>query len=124
MFSKKIIDNLARSSWIRAMFEEGEKLSLIHGADKVFDFSIGNPEIEPPFAVKEKLKQLVLENKPGMHKYMVNPGYKDVREKVAAYLQKENGILWIFENIKYSLSSIINNSLIIKISFIIFYLIR
>ncbi len=45
MLSEKIAKNLGRSSWIRAMFEEGEKLRKIHGADKVYDFSLGNPEV-------------------------------------------------------------------------------
>lgn len=99
MFSKKIVDNLSKSSWIRAMFEEGEKLSLLHGADKVFDFSIGNPEVEPPIAVTEKLKRLVLEGTPGKHRYMANAGHKDVREKVAAYLKKESDVNLSFENI-------------------------
>ena len=53
MVSEKIISNLSRSSWIRAMFEEGEKLRTLYGADKVFDFSLGNPDIEPPTAVKD-----------------------------------------------------------------------
>jgi len=44
MVSEKIISNLSRSSWIRAMFEEGEKLRKLYGADKVFDFSLGNPD--------------------------------------------------------------------------------
>lgn len=99
MFSQKIVDNLGKSSWIRAMFEEGEKLRKIHGPDKVFDFSIGNPEIEPPQSVKETLKKSVLDDKPGQHRYMSNAGYPDVREKVAEYLQKENGISLSQQNI-------------------------
>ena len=49
--SKVVADNLARASWIRRMFEEGAKLKQERGADKVFDFTLGNPEIEPPPAV-------------------------------------------------------------------------
>lgn len=99
MFSKKIVENLSRSSWIRAMFEEGEKLRKIHGADKVYDFSIGNPEVEPPMAVKEKLQQLVLAHNPGKHRYMPNAGYMDVREKVAEHLKKETKVSLSYENI-------------------------
>jgi aspartate/methionine/tyrosine aminotransferase len=43
--------NLAKASWIRRMFEEGARLKQERGADKVFDFTLGNPEIEPPPAV-------------------------------------------------------------------------
>jgi aspartate aminotransferase len=48
VFSEKIIGNLERSSWIRAMFEEGARLAAIHGADKVYDFSLGNLLMNPP----------------------------------------------------------------------------
>jgi len=99
MFSHKIVDNLSKSSWIRAMFEEGEKLRKIHGADKVYDFSLGNPDMEPPLAVKEKLKDLVMDERPGKHSYMSNAGYNDVRAKVAAYLQEEKGVPLTYENI-------------------------
>ncbi|RJQ39624.1 MAG: pyridoxal phosphate-dependent aminotransferase [Nitrospiraceae bacterium] len=92
MFSQKIVDNLNKSSWIRAMFEEGEKLRKLHGPDKVFDFSIGNPEIEPLQAVEDVLKKLVQEDNPAKHRYMSNAGYDDVREKVAAHLSKEHGV--------------------------------
>jgi len=92
MFSEKIVKNLGSSSWIRAMFEEGEKLRKIYGADKVYDFSIGNPEMEPPVSVKDSLKNIVLSDKPGMHRYMSNAGYNDVRVKIAEFLQKEKEI--------------------------------
>ena len=44
----KIKESIASSSWIRKMFEEGMRLKQIHGADNVFDFSIGNPDAQPP----------------------------------------------------------------------------
>lgn len=53
MFSEKIVKSLSSSSFIRAMFEEGEKLRKIYGPDKVYDFSIGNPDTEPPEKVKK-----------------------------------------------------------------------
>ena len=51
LVSKAVTDNLTRASWIRRMFEEGARLKQERGADKVFDFTLGNPEIEPPSAV-------------------------------------------------------------------------
>lgn len=47
MIAEKIRNDLGNSSWIRAMFEEGERLRQIHGTDKVYDFSLGNPDYEP-----------------------------------------------------------------------------
>jgi len=49
--SRAVTDNLTKASWIRRMFEEGARLKQERGADKVFDFTLGNPEIEPPPAV-------------------------------------------------------------------------
>jgi len=92
MFSQKVIDSLSRSSWIRAMFEEGENLRKIYGPDKVYDFSIGNPEMEPPLAVRESIKEIALSEKPGQHRYMSNAGYQEVREIIAEYINKENGV--------------------------------
>jgi len=92
MISRKIRENLGKSSWIRAMFEEGEKLRKVYGADKVYDFSLGNPEVEPPEEVKNNLKAIVNSGKPGVHRYMSNAGYEDVREKVAHYFGREKGV--------------------------------
>lgn len=49
--SRAVTENLPKASWIRRMFEEGARLKQERGADKVFDFTLGNPEIEPPPAV-------------------------------------------------------------------------
>ncbi len=99
MISKKMEQNLANSSFIRAMFEEGEKLRKQFGADNVYDFSLGNPDNPPQPKVKETLKNLVLEDKPNMHAYMSNAGYPNVREKVATYIKKESGVSLGSENI-------------------------
>ncbi|MFA6808067.1 MAG: pyridoxal phosphate-dependent aminotransferase [Eubacteriales bacterium] len=99
MLSQKIASNLSHSSWIRAMFEEGTKLRKIYGADKVYDFSLGNPDPEPPEGVKSALKRLVLEDKPKMHCYMPNAGFPFVREKIANKLSKETGLPFSQEHI-------------------------
>lgn len=90
--SKKIEDNLKRASFIRAMFEEGERLRKIHGADKVYDFTIGNPSVEPPAAFREEFKKLALNPIPGMHRYMSNAGYSETRQAVAEVLTEESGL--------------------------------
>ena len=97
--AKKIEENLKRSSWIRAMFEEGEKLRKIHGPDKVYDFTLGNPNIEPPESFKEQLKKAALNPTPGMHRYMSNAGYPETRRAVAAVLSEESGLSLTEENI-------------------------
>lgn len=105
MISNKILNNLTRSSWIRAMFDEGEKLRKIYGAENVYDFSLGNPDVEPPVEVKNALKELIMEDKPGMHNYMSNAGYTDVRETVAEHLKKETGVPLTYENVVMSVGA-------------------
>lgn len=92
MVSEKIAANLGKSSWIRAMFEEGEKLRKQFGADNVYDFSLGNPDVEPPVIVKEALKKALLSDAPKMHGYMSNAGYADVRAAIASKLAKTSGV--------------------------------
>jgi len=99
VISEKIAKSVQGSSWIRAMFEEGEKLAKIHGRDKVYDFSIGNPFAEPPTEVIQALQKYVSGEHKGIHRYMSNAGYPDVREKIAKYLQQESGIELTAENI-------------------------
>ena len=81
MISREIAENLKSGSMIRKMFEEGTRLKKIYGAEHVYDFSIGNPDMEPPVEVLEALRQLI--NLPNIHKYMPNAGYPDVRTTIA-----------------------------------------
>ncbi len=99
MISNKISNRLANSSMIRAMFEEGAKLRKLYGADKVYDFSLGNPDPEPPEEVKAALRELAGSPEPGMHLYMNNAGYPEVRETIAAKINKETGLQLSFNNV-------------------------
>jgi len=92
VLSDKIIIKMKKSSWIRAMFEEGEKLRQKFGDDKVFDFSLGNPDIEPPKATINALRNLVNSGQPNLHKYMNNAGYPDVRKRIANHINQQTGI--------------------------------
>lgn len=82
----KIAGFIARSSWIRKMFEEGEKLRSEFGADKVYDFTLGNPDVEPPQAFCDEFLKLAKDPIPGMHRYMNNAGYLETRNAVARML--------------------------------------
>ncbi|MBC7105021.1 MAG: aminotransferase class I/II-fold pyridoxal phosphate-dependent enzyme, partial [Firmicutes bacterium] len=90
--ARKIEEFAQRSSWIRRMFEEGTRLAREHGPDKVYDFSIGNPNVEPPPAFQEVLEELIHDPTPGRHGYMSNAGYPEVRAAVAARLSEEQGV--------------------------------
>jgi aspartate aminotransferase len=81
-----------RSSWIRRMFEAGAELKAQHGADKVCDFSLGNPNLMPPPEFREALIKLARDDLPMKHAYMPNAGYPAVRAAVANYIHAEYGL--------------------------------
>ena len=83
---------MKNSSWIRAMFEEGEKLKKKFGVENIYDFSLGNPITEPPEALKEELIRVASSDAKGMHRYMSNSGYEDVREEIAQYQSETSGL--------------------------------
>ncbi|NQU03359.1 MAG: pyridoxal phosphate-dependent aminotransferase, partial [Syntrophaceae bacterium] len=70
--SRKIEDFISQSSWIRKMFEDGVRLKKVYGAENVFDFSLGNPDVSPPERFKEILREISAEDIPAMHSYMPN----------------------------------------------------
>lgn len=84
--SRKIQDSIEKSSWIRRMFEQGNILKAKYGPENVFDFSLGNPNLEPPARFREVLLGLIDDRRPGQHGYMPNAGYTESRSAVAAYL--------------------------------------
>jgi aspartate aminotransferase len=88
-----IKSSLAGSSLIRKMFEEGARLKAVHGVNSVFDFSIGNPDIDPPPVFHETVRRLLDEARPLPHGYMPNPGFPDVREKLAVKAGREQGVV-------------------------------
>lgn len=90
--ARKMEDFIEKSSWIRKMFEEGARLKSIHGADKVFDFSLGNPNLEPPEGFKQHLEKVAQNTSTGLHAYMPNTGYPHVRKAVADFLAQEQGV--------------------------------
>lgn len=92
MISKKMQEMVNSSSAIRAMFEEGKRLASLLGEDKVFDFSLGNPNIAPPAAVADAVRaELQADDPVFLHGYMSNAGYDDVRAKIASSLNARFG---------------------------------
>ncbi len=79
----KIKNQIEGSSWIRKMFEEGNTLRQQYGEENVFDFTLGNPTMEPPAELHQELKKIADHPTPGMHRYMNNAGYEETRAAVA-----------------------------------------
>jgi aspartate aminotransferase len=103
--SQTIARQLENASWIRRMFEEGVRLKRERGADAIFDFSLGNPDLEPPPAVLDALRRVVAGNRAGSHGYMPNPGYTEVREAVAKKLRRETGLAFTAEDVFMTVGS-------------------
>lgn len=100
MISDKMKDLVENSSVIRAMFEEGKKMALQYGAENVYDYSLGNPSVEPPAQVKEAMLDIInTENPNVLHGYMNNSGYEEVRAAVADSLNQKFGTAFGEENI-------------------------
>lgn len=92
MIAEKIKPLMANNSAIRTMFEEGDKLRAKYGAENVYDFSLGNPDAPVPAQIKQAVIDVLEEVDPReLHGYMSNAGFEDVREAIAASLNRRFG---------------------------------
>ena len=116
MISKKMENMVANSSAIRAMFEEGNRLAKIYGAENVFDFSLGNPNVPAPEAVKKAIIDLLNEEDPVvLHGYTnSNAGYEDVRQAVAESLNGRFGTSFAARNITMTVGAAGGLNVILK----------
>ena len=73
------------------MFEEGVELKKKFGIENVYDFSLGNPNLDPPDIFFENLKKLDKNTESNIHGYMPNSGFESTRNTVAKKLSKESG---------------------------------
>lgn len=90
---------MANASFIRKMFELGAQLKKQHGEKNVCDFTLGNPDLEPPAAFQKALAEIVNEKIPLKHGYMANAGFAETRQSVAAYVSKEQGTAIFLNNV-------------------------
>ena len=100
LVSEKMRPLLENNSAIRAMFEEGKRMAAVYGAENVYDFSLGNPSVPAPEEVKKAIYD-ILETEPSglVHGYMSNAGFEDVRESIAASLNKRFGTVFQAKNL-------------------------
>jgi aspartate aminotransferase len=103
--SKTVFENMQNSSWIRRMFEGGARLKKERGADNVFDFILGNPDVDPPPAVEAALRLLASGGPYGPHRYMPNAGFPFARLAVAQKLVRETGLAFSSEDVFMTVGS-------------------
>lgn len=100
MISKKMVGLVENSSVTRAMFEEGKKLAIKYGKENVYDFSLGNPNVEPPKEINKAIIDIVQNEDPNyLHGYMSNSGYEDVRQAIADNLNKRFDTSYSYDNL-------------------------
>ncbi|MBR1757765.1 MAG: pyridoxal phosphate-dependent aminotransferase [Lachnospiraceae bacterium] len=100
MISKKMVGFVQNNSVIRAMFEEGKIMAAKYGKENVYDFSLGNPSVEPPKEITEAIVEIATKEEPNLvHGYMSNSGYEDVREAIAQSLNGRFGTTFTQKNI-------------------------
>ncbi|MBN1613724.1 MAG: pyridoxal phosphate-dependent aminotransferase [Deltaproteobacteria bacterium] len=87
--AEKIGQSINKASWIRKMFEEGVLMKQKYGAESVYDFSLGNPNVEPPEHFKKLLRTVAAQEVPNKHGYMPNAGMPEARVAVAAQLNRQ-----------------------------------
>ena len=92
MISEAMKEQVSKSSVIRQMFEEGNRLAQLYGAENVFDFSLGNPNVAAPDSINESIIDIVKKTEPTkLHGYMNNSGFPEVRTKIADSINKRFG---------------------------------
>ena len=116
MISETILNLNRNGSAIRAMFEEGAKMAKEFGKENVYDYSLGNPSVEPPKEVKEAMTAVLAEESPNsVHGYMNNAGYEDVRQAIAEHLNKEHGTAFSARNILMTVGAAGGLNVILKV---------
>ena len=92
MISRKMEGLVKGSSVIRAMFEEGRQMAEKYGAENVFDFSLGNPNVPAPDEVNAAMIDIIKNtDSVKLHGYMSNAGHTEVRLAIADSLNKKFG---------------------------------
>lgn len=87
--AERVLEDVGRASWIRAMFEKGRALRARVGAERVCDFSLGNPDQVPPQAFFDSIEAVAQERAPALHRYMPNAGLDETRAAIAGFLSRE-----------------------------------
>ena len=93
MVSEEMYTLGTKKSTIRTIFEFGQKRAAEVGAENVFDFSLGNPNVPAPDFIRDAAVDILRHDDPtAVHGYTIAPGKPAVREALAADLKRRFGM--------------------------------
>ena len=98
IISNKLNKMLSGNSQIRKMFEEGNELKKKYGEDKVYDFSLGNPNAKIPTKLKQTMLEIISEDRADTHRYMSNAGFESTRESIARHINVNFNTSYTYNN--------------------------
>ncbi|MBN2340151.1 MAG: pyridoxal phosphate-dependent aminotransferase [Deltaproteobacteria bacterium] len=97
--SKKMQQYLTGGSLIRKLFEEGAAMTKDGSGKPVYDFSLGNPSLDPPVEFMHALRDYAASPPEHAHSYMANAGLPAAREAVASQLSTEHACSFSAANV-------------------------
>lgn len=92
MVARSVTAGMEEGAWIRLMYEEGRALAAKYGEENIFDFSLGNPTMEPPPEFRQAIIKLMNSEEKGLHRYMPSHGLPEVRSYLAEKLSKQHNL--------------------------------
>ena len=98
IISNKLNKMLSGNSQIRKMFEEGNELKKKYGEDKVYDFSLGNPNAKIPTKLKQTMLEIISEDRADTHRYMSNAGFESTRASIARHININFNTSYTYNN--------------------------
>lgn len=100
MYSEKMYELGSKKSTIRTIFEYGKEREKIVGAENIYDFSLGNPNVPAPEFIKQAIFDILNEEEPcEVHGYTVAAGDPKVRETLANSINQRFGTSFGMQNL-------------------------
>lgn len=93
MINEKMYGLGSKRSIIREIFEYCKTRASEIGAENVYDFSIGNPSVQPPVEIKNAISELITgDNALSLHSYTSAQGDFGVRTAISNYIHSLHGV--------------------------------
>ena len=116
MISRKMKQMVEQSAAMSAMFTEGKRLAAIYGAENVYDFGIGNPNVKAPASVNATAIE-ILQNMDSLkvHSYTDSSGIPAARKAIAESLNRRFGTNYDESNLVMTVGAAGGLNVILKV---------